>query len=126
MKYYHHPPVVINIAPHRGFLLQNVKNVKRIAKKMLLVMVRVQNLTRDSPPCQVICNMIINDYYLYCFNNSNLRFVKLCSCIYRCIYVSEIQFQRDYEEKREFKYFFSSSAYAFPLFYATFAGKGGG
>ena len=30
MKYYHHPPVVINIAPHRGFLLQNVKssNVK--------------------------------------------------------------------------------------------------
>ena len=30
------------------------------------------------------------------------------------------------KKKREFKYFFLSSAYAFPLFYATFAGKGGG
>jgi len=30
MKYYHHPPVVINIAPHRGFCFKTSKtsNVK--------------------------------------------------------------------------------------------------
>ena len=81
MKYYHHPPVVINIAPHRGFLLQNVKNVKRqivkrIAKKSVASNGQGTESDKGQPPCQVqsyiqlLRILIIGHYTVYIFHQS--------------------------------------------------------